>query len=148
MYMPSLLNNCSNVSKVLVLGFTVLFGYASATYSSKTEATTLVGTTWVIETLFNHPTGNHVFLKLNEDGKLTGFAGCNRFFANYILDQDKLKFGLVGSTKMMCPDMATETQLFKAVDQTEYYKLARNRLILFNESMQVVAEGLAQSEKD
>jgi heat shock protein HslJ len=36
------------------------------------------------------------------DGKLSGFGGCNSYFADYTLDGDKLTFTTAGSTLMYC----------------------------------------------
>jgi heat shock protein HslJ len=46
----------------------------------------------------------------------TGFAGCNHFFGSCERDGSSLTFGLVGVTRMACPDLETglETSVFAA----------------------------------
>jgi heat shock protein HslJ len=122
----------------------LIMGCSPGRLASAQNTTPLVGTTWIIQTITDQQPGIQVFLKLDEEDRLTGFAGCNRFFANYILDEDHLEFGLVGSTKMMCPEMETETLMFTAIDQTRYYIIENDELILLNEKKEPLATGSAQ----
>lgn len=50
-------------------------------------------------------------------GRASGFAGCNRYFADYQLDGDKLTLGPVGSTKRLCDQgaMAIEDAFLAAL---------------------------------
>ena len=67
--------------------------------------------------------------------KVTGFAGCNNFFAGYEIDGASLKFGPVGSTRMSCPDleMSLETEVFKALDKTRAWEIRDGRLLLLDD---------------
>jgi len=68
--------------------------------------------------------------------KVTGFAGCNNFFASYEINGTSLKFGPVGSTRMACPDleMNLETEVFKVLDKTRSWDIRDGRLLLLDES--------------
>lgn len=44
------------------------------------------------------------------DGKLSGKAGCNRFFGGYKLTAEGLAFDALGTTKMACPQPAMQTE--------------------------------------
>jgi len=132
------------MNKTVLVVFLLIMGCSSDRPASSQNITPLVGTTWIINTITGQQLGVQVFLKLDEEERLTGFAGCNRFFANYILDEDHLEFGLVGSTKMMCSEMETETLMFTAIDQTRYYIIENDELILLNEKKESLATGSAQ----
>lgn len=112
--------------------------------TSAQDTIPLIGTTWIVNSINGQPLNAQVFLKLDDEDRLTGFAGCNRFFANYILAEDRLEFGLVGSTKMMCPDMETENLMFATFDQTRYYLIEDDMLILLNEEHQPLATASLQ----
>ena len=45
-----------------------------------------------------------------EDGTISGNVGCNSFGGDYKVDGDKITFGTISSTLMMCADTATGDQ--------------------------------------
>ncbi len=47
---------------------------------------------------------------LGEDGTISGNVGCNSFSGDYKVDGDKITFGPISSTLMMCADTATGDQ--------------------------------------
>jgi heat shock protein HslJ len=68
------------------------------------------------------------------DHKITGSTGCNRMFGTYELPETgKIKFGGIGSTKMACPAMSTESAFVKALEQTNAYTISGNELQLKND---------------
>ena len=68
--------------------------------------------------------------QLNE-GKVFGFGGCNRFFGNIQMEEDKISFNQVGSTEMACPDLKLETQFLGLfADKTVPYKVTEGILYL------------------
>ncbi|MGC6431875.1 MAG: META domain-containing protein [Jejuia sp.] len=66
--------------------------------------------------------------------KVSGFSGCNRFFGSYTLNENSLKFGALGATKMLCSEdkNAIETKLFKALDKADTVFFHKNGFVLFN----------------
>lgn len=71
----------------------------------------------------------------NDSARVTGFAGCNRYFGGYTLDGTTIRFGGVGMTRMACSDgMALEQQLAAALEATRRYELDGPRLTLLGES--------------
>lgn len=63
--------------------------------------------------------------------KISGFAGCNRFFGSYQGENTALSFSGMGSTKMFCQDtQATEDAYFKALGTVQSYKIEGNKLLL------------------
>jgi heat shock protein HslJ len=75
------------------------------------------------------------------DARASGFAGCNRWFADVSVDGAALSFGPVGSTRMMCPPpaMAAETALFDALSRTRAARREGEELIFLDEGGAMVA---------
>lgn len=82
----------------------------------------------------------HILLDSSQK-KATGFAGCNNFFGSYEIDEDALKFGPVGSTRMACPDLQLnlETAFFNALDQTNRWEIKNDVLFFLDDSDVVLA---------
>lgn len=56
--------------------------------------------------------------------RVNGFAGCNRFFGQYVRDGAKLSFSALGSTRMACPEgMDTEQAFLGALGETNRMEL-------------------------
>jgi heat shock protein HslJ len=64
----------------------------------------------------------------------TGFAGCNNFFGTYVLDRSSLTFGVIGATRMACPDLETglEANVFNVLESTRKWKKADGELLLLD----------------
>lgn len=66
------------------------------------------GTRWVLTgylangTFLQPPGGNPVTLEIGHDGRITGSAGCNHYFAPYEMKDRKITIGPAGSTLMFC----------------------------------------------
>lgn len=76
-------------------------------YGRKWQATSLGGKTL--------DTDNPPWLSFSEDGRVQGFAGCNRFTGSYSYQQERLDVGPLAMTRMACRD-ASDTE--KAVVDT------------------------------
>ncbi len=93
-------------------------------------------TTWELLALNGQPADSARPPTLSLDSKQMrafGFAGCNRYFAGYKADGQFLSFSQAGSTKMLCPDMATEDAFLKALSATTRYRLDGNVLELWQD---------------
>jgi len=68
----------------------------------------LVGTTWRLESFHTADTvssvisGTTITAVFEEDGRVTGSAGCNTYFARYNLTGNLLSISTIGTTKMHC----------------------------------------------
>jgi heat shock protein HslJ len=68
----------------------------------------LVGTTWRLESFHTADavssviSGTTITAVFEEDGRVTGSAGCNTYFARYNLTGNLLSIGTIGTTKMYC----------------------------------------------
>lgn len=60
-----------------------------------------------------------------------GFAGCNRFFGTYAVEnENKLRIHPEGATMMSCPDMAVEDRFLKELERVVYYSFQEGELQL------------------
>jgi heat shock protein HslJ len=80
--------------------------------------------------------GKQPYIRLDPAQKKgTGFAGCNNFFSGYELQGHSLKLGLIGATRMACPDPETrvETGFFNALARTRGWKIREGVLLLVDD---------------
>ena len=72
----------------------------------------------------------HLVLERSES-KVSGFAGCNRFFGGYARALDSLTLGPLGSTRKSCRRvMETEQAILGALEKTTRFRIEGDRLIL------------------
>ena len=122
------------MKRYLFLISLVVLGLVSC--NSSKNMVKLTDVKWVLETLDgNKPemkeSGNEVFIRLNgTEKRISGMAGCNRFFGNYEMEGKKLKFSHMGSTRMACPDMEIESVFFKMLEDTDSFVIKDNKLSL------------------
>jgi len=68
-----------------------------------------VGTNWTLNSFYTENAvssvigGTTITAVFDNEGRVTGSAGCNHYFGSYILEGDSLSISTVGSTKMNCP---------------------------------------------
>jgi len=67
----------------------------------------------------------------NADGKqVSGSDGCNRYFGAYSQDGQKLTFGMMGTTRMSCPEPRFDVSFHKALALTTKYVIYGDTLEL------------------
>lgn len=115
--------------------------------STSRSAAPLTGTTWSLAELEGRTPppgagGRRATLRL-EDGRVTGFAGCNTYFGGYTAGDGTLRFADLGSTRMAC-DTGTELEgrFTAALAGVRTYRLTPDGLELRGESA-VVARFVA-----
>jgi heat shock protein HslJ len=69
-------------------------------------------------------------IRIDEPGRLGGQGPCNRYFADVTGPLPTFRPGMIGSTKMACPDMAAEAQYFAALQAIERAELTDDSLRL------------------
>ncbi len=81
----------------------------------------------------------HLNLK-SEGNRLTGHSGCNSFFGGFTLNPgNKITFSQIGSTRMACPNMETESQLFQVLGEVDNYIINGDTLLLNKAKMAPLA---------
>ena len=76
-----------------------------------------------------------------ENGRLTGFTGCNRLFASYVATTEGgLTLSALGTTKMACMGAggALERSVLAALEQTNLYALPPGQLNLLDTNHKVL----------
>jgi len=64
------------------------------------------------------------------DKRFTGNAGCNSINGNYKIDNSKIYFSDIISTKMSCPDIAFETTFLQTLDKVNRFEVSGNTILL------------------
>lgn len=70
-----------------------------------------------------------------QEQRLYGCAGCNRLIGSVIVENNKagqITFGKVGSTRMLCPDMQTESAVLEALSKVTGYKGTEKAITLID----------------
>jgi heat shock protein HslJ len=101
----------------------------------------LAGTSWQV-TGFNNGrqavvsvlTGTELTMEFGTDGRVSGYAGCNRYHAGYTVDGAALRIGPAAATRRMCVDpeqaMEQEQQFLKALESVATLRMEGDRLEL------------------
>ena len=86
------------------------------------------------------------FILHNQDKRIPGFNGCNRFFGQFsvtLVDSSRgqLTIGALGATKMACHDLAIREQRVMRVyyDQVSF-EISGETLTLFNKDLKALAK--------
>ncbi|MFD2641311.1 META domain-containing protein [Pseudomonas japonica] len=76
---------------------------------------------------------SHLTLTLAEDGRAYGNGGCNHWFAQYELQDDRLSFGKIGSTRKLCAPalMEQEKRFFEALATVQRWDISPIEQIRF-----------------
>jgi heat shock protein HslJ len=125
--------------------FTCLAGISPAGAQDVRPAP-LTGTAWRLVELSGQPVAAaagakapHLLLQA-EGGRFQGFGGCNSFSGSYALEEGgRIRFSEVAATMMACPDMETESQLFKVLETADNYALTDRGLSLNGATMAPLA---------
>jgi heat shock protein HslJ len=78
--------------------------------------------------------GQRITLEISTKKRVTGFSGCNRYFASVdVLRGDQLKFGTIGSTRKLCTDRNSnqlEKQYLGILRGVTHFNKSSHRLVL------------------
>jgi len=119
------------------------------TDTEQTSHAPLLDTTWNLAELNNRKiqhSGPQVPHLRFEAEKVTGNDGCNNFFGGYTLEENSLKFGMLASTRMACPQLKDfDMEFNKMISATTRYHITGNRLELY-EMNKLLANFLAAEQ--
>lgn len=108
------------------------------------EPASLVNTQWML-TGYNNGKGGFTSLlsgteinaEFDENGSLSGNAGCNNYNTSYELDGDSITIGMPATTRMFCGEpegvMEQETAYLAALQTAVKYEIKSNELNMFNQ---------------
>ncbi len=74
------------------------------------------------------------FVRFEDEGRVVGHGGCNRFTGGYELEGDALTVGPLAATRMACPppQMEREQALFAILDRTRGFRRDGTELTLLD----------------
>lgn len=74
-----------------------------------------------------------------KENKITGFAGCNRYFGSYKIMADSIFFGIIGATKMACSHLEIEQKFLSGIGEQKFrWSIEDEKLMLRNEKNVVI----------
>jgi copper homeostasis protein (lipoprotein) len=95
---------------------------------------TLLGTYWKLtelkgKTVNAQPDQEEIHIRLRDDEpRVGGFSGCNRFMGSFELDGEALRFGELASTMMACPNLDEEQKFLQAMAEVTMYEISKETL--------------------
>lgn len=92
---------------------------------------------------YNKKKGNqpYIILRPDDNNKVFGNAGCNRFFGTFELKEGgQISFSQMGATKMYCPNMETEKQFLQILSKADNYSLDGETMTLNKAKMSPLAK--------
>lgn len=80
-----------------------------------------------------------VRITLDDNGKVSGFTGCNRVMGGYTVAADVLRFTQLGGTRMMCPPpaMQLESAVLAHLNSVTGFRIEGEQLILLKDGAPV-----------
>ena len=80
-----------------------------------------------------------VRITLDNDGKVSGFTGCNQLMGGYTVAAEVLRFTQLGSTRMMCPPpaMQLESAVLAHLNSVTGFRIEGEQLILLKDGAPV-----------
>lgn len=141
----------SNLFWGLCAAVLLLTGCCECRSYQKRTRRPLVGTEWKLVQLDGRTVegeeADSFTLLFSETGDVSGKGACNRLMGNYKSGDDRsLKIGMLGATRMMCPDIDREAQYFEALEGVTHYDMDGPMLMLLNEGNLVAVFRAADSE--
>jgi heat shock protein HslJ len=108
-----------------------------------TDSVAITGKEWTAIEVYSEKieqldTARHPNLKLAE-GKMSGYSSCNRMHGTYVLEKEKISFGAVVATKMLCFDTQNlEKNYLNALSEVNFWEYKEKKLYFFNEKKQII----------
>ena len=100
----------------------------------------LWGTEWRLLSLGDQPVmaNSTATLAFPEAGRAGGNGSCNRFFGSVSIEQDRITFSAIGSTKMACMGGASaqESAYLAALHKAERFERQGDTLLIYVQGMQ------------
>ncbi|MDY7395927.1 copper resistance protein NlpE N-terminal domain-containing protein [Aureibaculum sp. 2210JD6-5] len=92
---------------------------------------------------YDKKSGNqpYIILRPDEENKVYGNAGCNRFFGTFELKEgNQIAFSQLGATKMYCSNMETEKQFLEILRTADNFSLSGETMTLNKAKMAPLAK--------
>lgn len=120
-----------------------------------TAGGSLTGTVWTVTELNGQPPlpATNMTAEFNDEGMVSGSAGCNNYNSSYEVDGNQITIGLGMMTQMACIEAVNDQEkaYMGALEAATTFEVSEDGLILFDENFDVivvytaVSQGLAGS---
>lgn len=99
--------------------------------NSENDSISIISGAW-IDPSAHTGSEQQTFVQFHADGKVSGFAGCNRFFGTFVATDSTLDTGPLATTRMACPDaiMQQEMAFLSEIRDATTYRIAGHRMTL------------------
>lgn len=96
------------------------------TISGQTESADI----WVLQSINDEPVTETITLEFPEEGRITGRAPCNQYFATQSAPLPWFEVSKIGATKMACPALKKEQEYFEHLQIMSSAEVTGDTLIL------------------
>ena len=122
----------------------------AVTEEAAMEGGSLTGTIWTVTELNGEPPvpTTNMTAEFNDEGMVSGSAGCNNYNSPYEVDGNQISFGPGMMTAKMCVDLvnAQEIAYMGALEAATTFEVSEDSLVLFDESFNVIVTYTAVSQ--
>ena len=133
------------------LAFVNLKGMKDQSDSVITANADLAGTAWRATHIgeMRLSDDSEIFVQFNADNSIAGNSGCNRYFGDYNVLDGALEIGLLGSTKMACPEPANsfEISFMQALGEARSVARVDSRLVM-RDSKDIIVTRLVKTDSN
>ena len=95
-------------------------------------------TEWVLASVDGTAVDYTATLSLAEEGRITGQAPCNRYFADLTRQGTEFKLGMIGATRLACLQIKGEAEYFQALQAIDSVSETTGQLTLSGGGRQMV----------
>ena len=122
--------------KFILLFFIAVFFLFSCDDPQRATIKDLINTSWRLEMIGNKKlsNGTRSTLEFSKNNRISGMAGCNRYFGSYELNDKGFKVGKIGLTKMICPEplMRHENNYISIISNATGVRFSDGKLYISN----------------
>lgn len=121
-----------------ILSLVAVLSFAScSSVGNLNPMSLLTGNNWVLSSLLGNTldgslfSGGLPFLNFMDEGKLTGFTGCNNLSGSFNIEADGINLDPGAMTKKACEGDG-ENQFLSALSKANNFKVGKNKLTLLD----------------
>lgn len=136
------------MNKLIQITVVIILFSACSVLKKSDKPEKLENSNWVLVNIGNEKpvSENPITLLFQTENKFSGKAACNRYFGEFMQNQNSISFKNVGSTKMACPNLNTESKYFSILNSVESFEIKKSQLHLKSEETTLIFENSGASE--
>lgn len=113
-----------------------LFSVLLFSCASSSKVSSVSDAQWFLESIGGEKveyqnSERQVYIRFDKaTGKISGMAGCNRFFGTYTQNGENISFSELGMTRLSCPDMEIEARFKDVMSKANKASIKGTKLTL------------------